>query len=179
MSNKLKYLPNSITFLRIVGTMCLLFTKPLSTTFFVVYVITGITDVLDGFFARKLKLTSNFGAKLDSIADLLFYSFMIISIMPILFEKISVYIWIGVAVAVTFRLASYITAAIKFKKFASIHSYFNKITGFFVFSVPFILLLDFAEVLCWIVCFVGMLSSLYEFIYHLKSNMYKVKNVSN
>ena len=70
MNEKLKNLPNSITVMRMVGTVSLLFTKPMSLCFYIVYTITGLTDVLDGFFARKFKVTSDFGAKLDSIAAL-------------------------------------------------------------------------------------------------------------
>ena len=175
MASRLKNLPNCITVLRIIGTVGLLFVKPLTTKFYILYMLTGITDVLDGFLARKLNLTSNFGAKLDSVADLLFYAVTIILIMPVLFERLSFYIWIGVAVALTFRIAAYITAAIKFHRFASTHSYLNKITGLCVFSVPFFLLLAFAEPLCWMSCGIGILSSLHEFVAHLKSPVYKAR----
>ena len=42
--------------------------KPLSTLFLTIYVLTGISDVLDGAIARKYTTTSELGAKLDSIA---------------------------------------------------------------------------------------------------------------
>ena len=93
MSAKLKHLPNCITALRIVGTAALIFTKPMSIWFYIVYCLTGITDVLDGFIARKFKLTSEFGAKLDSIADLLFYTVMGIMIMPVLLETLPLSLW--------------------------------------------------------------------------------------
>ena len=96
MQEKLKNLPNSITVMRMVGTVSLLFTKPMSLLFYIVYCITGLVDVLDGFFARKLKVSSDFGAKLDSIADLLFYSVMIILLIPVLWEKLHKSIWVAV-----------------------------------------------------------------------------------
>ena len=46
--------------------------------------ISGLTDALDGWLARKLRCESAFGAKLDSVADLLFYAVMIFRILPIL-----------------------------------------------------------------------------------------------
>ncbi len=70
MALALKNLPNFITAMRMVGTVALLLTEPLSVCFYVVYALTGITDALDGFIARKLKVTSELGAKLDSAADL-------------------------------------------------------------------------------------------------------------
>ena len=55
MQEKLKNLPNSITVMRMVGTVSLLFTKPMSLLFYIVYCITGLVDVLDGFFALNLR----------------------------------------------------------------------------------------------------------------------------
>ena len=51
-----------ITLLRIAGTVLLLALKPLSTEFFIVYALTGVTDILDGWIARKLKIADDFGA---------------------------------------------------------------------------------------------------------------------
>ena len=70
---KLLTLPNFLTALRIAGAACLLFITPLSPAFFIVYTFCGISDVLDGVIARASHSTTEFGAKLDSAADLLFY----------------------------------------------------------------------------------------------------------
>ena len=173
MNEAIKHLPNSITALRIVGTIALLFTKPLSLWFYIIYAITGVTDVLDGFLARKLKITSELGAKLDSIADLLFYTVMGIMIMPVLIKTLPITLWYGVIIVIALRLAAYITAAIKFHRFASTHTLLNKLTGAAVFSIPFILLLPIAVPICWVICFISGLSSLYELILHLCSKDYK------
>ena len=55
-----------------------------SPMFFAIYALTGLTDVLDGWIARKMGSASQFGAKLDSVADLIFYAVMLIMIFPIL-----------------------------------------------------------------------------------------------
>ncbi len=162
-----KNIPNIITSLRIVGTFALLFTKPMTLWFYIIYISTGVTDLLDGFIARKLKITSEFGARLDSIADLLFYSVMIILLLPILWEALPMQLWIGVAIVLGFRLSAYITAAIKLGKFASSHSVFNKITGFLVFSLPFVLLIPYTVPICWVICLISGFASLKEFIEYL------------
>ncbi|MBQ6847952.1 MAG: CDP-alcohol phosphatidyltransferase family protein [Clostridia bacterium] len=164
----LKNLPNCITVTRMLGTVALLFTKPLTTWFYIIYALTGLTDVLDGFLARRLKITNEFGAKLDSAADLLFYAVMLIMLMPFLIKKLPMAIWYCVAVVVLLRIGAYITAAIKLRKFAAKHSPINKITGAMVFSIPFILLLPFAVPVCFIICFVSGIGSLTEFIEYLK-----------
>ena len=56
-----KNLPNCISAVRILGTASLLFIEPLSDPFLIVYTLSGITDVLDGFIARKMKTTSELG----------------------------------------------------------------------------------------------------------------------
>ena len=61
-----------VTLFRMAGTLLLVFLQPLSAGFFLVYSLTGVTDVLDGWIARKTKTASDFGARLDSIADLLY-----------------------------------------------------------------------------------------------------------
>ena len=148
MREKLKNLPNSITVMRMLGTVSLLFTRPMSLCFYIIYSITGLTDVLDGFIARKFKVTSEFGAKLDSIADLLFYSVMLILLIPVLWERLNKSIWFAVLIALALRITAYILSAVKYKEFASSHSVLNKITGLCVFAVPFILLTPYASEIC-------------------------------
>lgn len=54
--------------------------------FFCFYTFAGITDVLDGFIARRTNTESDKGARLDSIADLMFYTVMIIRLFPVLYK---------------------------------------------------------------------------------------------
>ena len=54
---------DAFTFCRIAGTLLLVFLRPLSTGFFWVYALTGLTDVLDGWIARKTKTASDFGVR--------------------------------------------------------------------------------------------------------------------
>ena len=39
---------NNITVLRMVGAIAMLFIRPMSKAFYIVYFLTGLTDVLDG-----------------------------------------------------------------------------------------------------------------------------------
>ncbi|MBQ6866890.1 MAG: CDP-alcohol phosphatidyltransferase family protein, partial [Clostridia bacterium] len=63
---------NLITILRILASAALLFCPALSPAFFAVYIFAGVTDMLDGFVARRTGTASDFGAKLDTAADLIF-----------------------------------------------------------------------------------------------------------
>lgn len=158
--------------LRLLGTICILFIAPLKLLYFAVYTATGITDLLDGFIARRMNLTSAFGARLDSIADLCFYTISIIKLMPILIKILPSFIWIIISVILIARIASYIIAAIKFRRFASHHTWLNKVTGVFVFAIPYFLVTPFAVAFCFLVCFIGILSTAEDLYIHITSSVY-------
>ena len=105
---KHKNLPNLITSIRIIGTAAMLFMKPLSRTFLITYAIAGMTDVLDGFIARKMGTISDFGSKLDSVADLLLYFVMLVKIFPVMWVTLPNVIWFVVAAIVAVRFCAYI-----------------------------------------------------------------------
>ena len=66
---------NAFTILRIVLAPFAYYTgfTGMHEEFFLIFALGGVTDALDGFFARKLKMKSDFGSKLDTIADIIFY----------------------------------------------------------------------------------------------------------
>lgn len=134
-----KYLtiPNILTALRIVGAVGLLLVEPLSALFFAVYTFSGLTDALDGWVARKTGTASEFGAKLDSAADLLFYVVMMLRILPELVRRLPGWIWYWVGLIVLSRAALYAVVALRFHRFSSPHTYLNKLTGLFVFLIPY------------------------------------------
>ena len=80
MKNKIiKNIPNMITISRISASFlaCIMFILgnfPVSLGF---YVYAACSDVVDGYFARKLNATSELGRKLDAISDKLFVASLI------------------------------------------------------------------------------------------------------
>lgn len=168
-----KHLPNLMTALRIVGTVVMACIPPLSAAFYIVYTVCGITDVLDGWFARKFDAGSEFGAKLDSVADLLFYAVMLTRLMPVLWKLLPVGFWCGVGAVLLLRLISYGVAAVKYRRFASQHTWLNKLTGAGVFGVPYVLELSAAVWYCCTVCVVSALGTVEELLIHLRSPGYR------
>jgi len=166
-------LPCMITSLRILATLIMLFLTPFSTGFYITYTISGITDVADGYVARKTNQVSEFGAKLDSVADIVFYSVMIFKLFPVLWEKIPGTIWAIAFTVLAIRLISYIVAAIKYKRFASLHTYMNKITGFLFFLIPYTVNAAVFVVFYVLLCVVATLGTLEELVIHIKSKEYK------
>ena len=170
-------IPNIITSFRILGALILIFLPYPETAFLVVYSLCGISDVLDGAIARLTATQSEWGAKLDSVADLIFYSAMLIKIIPFLIGNMNNHVWFFAGLIILIRTTAYIVAAIKYRKFASLHTYLNKLTGFAVFCIPYLLVLTKKYTLvCSIVCVIGFIASLEELILHITSKNYDTQN---
>ncbi len=170
---------NVVTALRIVGSAILIFMHCPSVGFTVIYTLTGITDVLDGWIARKTGAAGRFGAKLDSVADLLFYAVMLIKFLPVLWQTLPVAIWYFVAAALAVRVSAYLVAAIRYRRFASLHTLLNKVTGGAVFLLPYALALSWERIYGWIVVVLAFVSSLEELCIHIcrKSYCENVKTI--
>jgi CDP-diacylglycerol--glycerol-3-phosphate 3-phosphatidyltransferase len=112
----------------------MLIIKPLSNIFFVIYIVCGISDVLDGYIARKTKTTSQFGAILDSIADIIFIGINLIIFIPLFRLSWWMIFWIGGIALV--RLISLAIGFVKYNTVALLHTYANKATGFLLFCTP-------------------------------------------
>ena len=109
---------DTITSVRIVASLFLLFPPLGSVWFLTVYTIAGLTDALDGWMARRTGTASQFGARLDSAADLLFYGVLILRLFPVLWQSFPVTIRYAVAAIVLVRLSAYATAYYKYHQFA-------------------------------------------------------------
>ena len=64
----MRNLPNVISALRIAGSIGLLFCVVTGWPFWTLYALCGISDMVDGWLARKLHAETKAGAILDSVA---------------------------------------------------------------------------------------------------------------
>lgn len=64
-----KQTANIITGFRIVGSIFLLPLSVFTLEFYIVYLLCGLSDMIDGTIARKTDSVSELGSKLDTIAD--------------------------------------------------------------------------------------------------------------
>ena len=156
-----------VTLLRMTGAVVLLFLPPLGTAFFILYTLTGLTDALDGWLARKLGTASARGAVLDSLADLLFCGVVLLRLVPYLWYSLPARVWYAAAGVLLLRLAAYFTAAVKFHCFAGVHTILNKLTGGAVFLLPYFLPFSWAAGYCLAVCALGAMAAGEELAIHL------------
>ena len=163
---------DTITSVRIAASLFLLFLPLGSVGFLVVYTLTGLTDVLDGWLARKTGTASDFGARLDSAADLLFYAILLLRLFPVLWQLLPAAIWYAVAAIILVRLAAYVTAAVKYHRFAALHTWLNKLTGAAVFLLPYMLALTTGTVYSWALCVLAFAASVEELVIHLFKQTY-------
>ena len=103
------------------------------TTFVVLYIISGVTDALDGYIARKFDICSDLGADLDSYADILYYLGSAVFIYVLAKEALISNIYFLIF-TLTMFVAEIIIGWMKFKKPLFIHTLLSKFSGFMVFA---------------------------------------------
>ena len=155
----MKHLPNSLSSLRMVGAVVLLLCDVVGTTlalpssvttrpspsefgwlsllrpFWVLYALCGISDIADGWLARKLKCVTSFGALLDSLADICFVACCAWKLLPKLELPQWLWLWAGVIVAI--KVVNQLSALATYGRCCFPHTLANKWAGFLLFiAVP-------------------------------------------
>ncbi len=109
MVRSMKHLPNILSSLRMVGAVALLLCDVEGTTFWVLYTICGISDIADGWLARKL--------------------------IPILRLPQWLWLWAGVIVAI--KVVNQLSALATYGRCCFPHTLANKWAGFLLFiAIP-------------------------------------------
>ena len=134
-------LPNIITLLRIAGSLGLLLCDVTGVVYWIIYGLCGISDMLDGYLARKLHCESKIGALLDSLADIVFVACCCIKLIPVL--AFPNWIWIWVLMIAFIKVINQISALVIYKKCVFPHTIANKVTGFLLFvGIPVTFLVE-------------------------------------
>jgi CDP-diacylglycerol--glycerol-3-phosphate 3-phosphatidyltransferase len=158
--------PNLLSFYRIFSFPVVLFfalTKN-ESVYFILLLINLVTDVLDGYIARKFNLQSEFGARLDSLADIGMYVLAFVGVVCFKAKEIAPYM-ISFYLFLLFFILPEIVSFIKFRSFPSLHLYSSKIGGFLMGSFFFTLFIfGFYSVFYYLMLFVSILSFLEELI---------------
>jgi len=156
----IKHSANIVTACRILGSVLLLFFPAFSVEFYSIYIICGCTDMIDGTIARKTNSTSEFGDKIDTVADLVFVMVSLIKVLPAI--HIPVWLWIWGVVIAMIKISNILWGYISKKQFISLHTIMNKITGLLLFLLP--LTLSFVELKysSIVVCSIATLAAIHE-----------------
>lgn len=105
---------NIITSIRIICSIVLLFSLAISPVFYVLYIVAGFTDMIDGTVARKTNTASEFGSKLDTIADFIFVVACLIKLLPVMDIPVWLYAWIGIIALIKIinAISGYVVATV-------------------------------------------------------------------
>jgi CDP-diacylglycerol--glycerol-3-phosphate 3-phosphatidyltransferase len=134
-------IPNILSFYRLISFPVLLYfaINRIERVFVVLLIINLVTDILDGFIARKFNMQTELGARLDSIADIGTYILAITGIFIFKIDDFSPYLT-SFLVFIALFVFSNLLSLLKFKRFPSLHLYSWKIGGYiqgFFFFVLF------------------------------------------
>ena len=128
-------LPNIISVLRIAGSFGLLLCDATDVAFWIIYGLCGISDIADGWLARRLKCATKTGALLDSIADICFVACLCPLLLPIF--DLPQWLWLWAGVIVVIKIVNQISALVMYGRCCFPHTTANKATGFLLFiAVP-------------------------------------------
>ena len=125
---------NCITVVRIICSIALLFFPAFSPAFYTLYIVAGISDMIDGTVARKTGTVSAFGSKLDTVADFVLVCCCLIKLIPVLHIPTWLIIWIIVIAVI--KAINLISGFVMRKEFVAVHTVMNKVTGLLLFILP-------------------------------------------
>ena len=119
--------------------------------------------MVDGTIARKTNSVSEFGARLDTTSDFLFFAVTLIKLMPVIHIPKWILVWVVVIAII--KIFNVILGFIYTKKLISLHTVMNKITGLLLFLIP--LALQFIEIKYSLIaaCIVATISAIQEGYY--------------
>ena len=161
-----KQIANILTVLRILGSVLLVFLPTFSPGFYIVYLLCGFTDMIDGTVARMTKSASRFGEKLDTAADIIFTAAALTKFLPNLPIPLWLWIW-GGGIAVM-KIGNILLGHMFRKQFFALHITLNKVTGLLLFLLPLTISVVEFRYSSIAVCTVATVAAIQEGIYILK-----------
>ena len=158
-----KHIANILTGCRILGSILLLFFPACSLAFYIVYLICGFSDMIDGTVARKTNSTSDFGSQLDTIADLIFVVAAMVKLLPVIHLPGWLWFWSGVIAVI--KISNIIWGFVSKKQFIALHTIMNKVTGLLLFLLPLTIAFCELNYIVIAVCSIATLSAIQEGFY--------------
>ena len=127
----MKRIPDLLSMSRIVLCLPLLIVDAMTIPFWVIYLIAGLTDILDGFLARRWGVESKFGARLDSLADFVFVLVVGYKLFPWL--RLPATLWMMIGLIALVKVINAISSFMVKHRIEFLHTKANKLTGFLLF----------------------------------------------
>ena len=147
----MKHLPNILSVSRMLVSVIMIFLINAPLWFIFAYFVCGISDVADGYIARRFNATSKLGSFLDSLSDLVFW--VIILYLAITFIRFQTYMIVVMILVSCIRITSLLYTKYKFNSWSIMHTILNKLTGILVYLfLPVCFVVGYVPI--WIAVFV-------------------------
>ena len=156
----MKQIPNLLSASRIALCLPLLLMDAMTVPFWVLYVIAGTTDMLDGFLARRWGVESKFGARLDSLADFVFVLVVGYKLFPWL--KLSAALWMMIGLIAMVKIVNAISAYVVKRRVAFPHTKANKLTGLLLFIGMMAIGQSYFVPVAWVVACIALFAAIQE-----------------
>ncbi len=137
----MKNLPNILTISRIILAPFALYFVFVQKNYlyFIIYIgVLQITDILDGYFARKYKCASHFGRKLDSYGDYFLQTVLLIGVCIFLFPFLTKYYYLTGLIILSYVIPL-VVGLIFLRRIPQLHLHTHKIV-WAIFSLFYFLL---------------------------------------
>ena len=151
---------NFVTCIRILCAAALVFMPAFSPAFYALYLLGGVTDMLDGFIARRTSPVSPFGARLDTAADFAFAAVCLYKLLPLLEPPVWLCVWIALIAVI--KLVSVISGWVVYRRFVTAHTPMNRLTGLLLFALPLLLPAVDLRFAAGVVCAVATIAAVQE-----------------
>jgi cardiolipin synthase len=129
--NEFWTIPNVITTYRLFMAPVILYfiISGQENLFAIFLVINLLTDVIDGYIARRFKMETEIGARLDAFADYFTYILVFIGLFVFKLDELRPYL-VSAIIFVSMLVLTVIVSIIKFRKFHSYHTVIEKSGGY-------------------------------------------------
>lgn len=151
---------NVITGARMLISLIMLLCPANDPVFYVLYVLAGFTDMIDGTVARKTNTASEFGSRLDTAADFVFVAVCLIKLIPVMYIPVWIYVWTGMIAVI--KLVNLVIGFVAKKQLVAEHTIMNKITGGMLFALPLACMMVDIKYYAPIVCLIAMFAAIEE-----------------
>ena len=179
----MKHIPNILSASRIALCLPLLLVDAMTVPFWVLYVTAGTTDMLDGFLARRWGVESQFGARLDSLADLVFVLAVGYKLFPYL--KLPTALWMMIGLIALVKVSNAISAYVvkhriecmeqreppnlfgwpsrdRQRQSQFLHTKANKLTGFLLFVGMMTIGQSYFVPVAWAIACIALFAAIHE-----------------
>ena len=156
----MRQIPDLLSMSRIVLCLPLLMVDAMTTPFWVLYLIAGLTDILDGFLARRWGVESKFGAKLDSLADFVFVLVVGYKLFPWL--KLPTALWMMIGLVALVKVINAISSFVVKERIEYLHTKANKLTGFLLFIGMMTIEQSYFVPIAWAIACIALFAAIQE-----------------